>query len=366
MRNCFIIVFILFTALSRGQTRTDSTTAVADTTAKKGPVRNWDTTRYQKFDYVLIVGIYQQYRNFSNEFKQLINKDTLGLSSHVYVAESQLNSGIVFNYDKFQISFGTRSSPQSESAKKGYTKTFNIGFNFGDNRWVSESYYRRFTGFYNSSTGNFDTTFKKTGDYYLLPNLKSSLFSSRAMYFTNFEKFSYKSGFGCNYRQLKSAFTWIIGASFNVYTLKSDSSVIPMKARPLFNDYGGLKGFQSTNIGMNFGAAGTLVLFKAWFASAYFTLGPEQQWRHYDLGNSSRHLSYISWSGTGRLSFGLNLKRCYILGSYSNDYNLYSSPKIIDFRSNSITGNFTFGWRFHTGTPKFYQKFQQTKVYKVF
>jgi hypothetical protein len=359
MHKYLLLLIILLQVFIRAQNK-------FDTLNGKAPVRKWDTTKYQKFDYVFIVGVYQQYRNFSNEFKQVINRDTLGLSQHVYMAESQLNTGLVFNYDKFQISFGTRSSPQSESAGKGFTKTFNIGFNFGDNRWVLESYFRRFQGFYNKNTPAFDTTFKTTGNYYLQPNLKSSLFMTRAMFFTNHRRFSFKSGFGCNYRQLRSAATWIVGASFNVYTLTNDSSIFPQKARFLFNDYANLKGFQSTNVGVNAGAAATIVILKAWFVSGYFTVGPEQQWRRYDLGNSSRNISYVSWSGIVRFSFGLNLRRCYIIGSYSNDYDLFSSPKIMDFRSNSITGNFIFGWRFNTGTPKFYKKFQQTKIYKLF
>jgi hypothetical protein len=328
-------------------------------------VKNWDTTKYHKFDYVLIVGIYQQTRSFNNEFEQLINKDTLHLSKHSFVAESQLATGITLNYDKFSLSFGTRTSPQAESAGKGYTRTFNIGLNIGDNRYTLENYYRRFKGFYDRSTPEFDTTFKKTGQYLLRPELTSVLVMSRFMYFTNYKKYSFKSGFGCNYRQLKSAATWILGGNFNVYHFNNDSAIFPRQAQPLFNDYSQMKGFRSVNIGVTVGAAVTIVLFKAWFIGGYFTLGPEEQWRSYNLGTHYRNLSYVSVSGTGRGSLGLNLKKFYMLASYSNDYNLFNS-RGLNFKSEAISGNFTFGWRFHTGTPKFYRKFQRTKIYKLF
>src|SRR5688500_10659827 len=100
----------------------------------------WYTLKYQKFDNVFIVCIFQQHRDFNNEFEQLINEDTMFLSKQSYLAESNLISGIVLNYDKFQLSFGTRSQPPKEREGKGFTKAFNIGFNFGDNRWVSENY----------------------------------------------------------------------------------------------------------------------------------------------------------------------------------------------------------------------------------
>ncbi len=359
MYRYLVLLTILLSLNSNSQT-TENDSADMELKSLK-----WDTTKYRKFDYVLIVGIFQQHRDFNSEFIQLINKDTASLSRHSYYAESQLITGVALNYDKFSFSFGSRSQPQG-STGKGYTKTFNIGFNFGDNRWLLENYYRRFKGFYNKNTPNFDSTFKTTGQYYLQPGLTTSLFMSRLMYFTNYKNFSFKSGFGSNYRQLKSAATWILGGSFNVYDLKNDSSIFPLKARPLYNDYGNLQGFRSTNISINVGAAATIVLFKAWFVSGYFTLGPEQQWRSYKLGGNNRNLSYVSWSGTGRGSLGINLKKFYLLASFTNDYNFYNSGKIISIKSESITGNFTFGWRFHTGTPKFYTKFQQTKIYKLF
>lgn len=354
------ILLILLAFTTQSQTTSEGSVSV------QAKAKKWDTLKYQKFDYVLIVGFYQQYRNFNNTFSERVFNDTSSLADHTYSAESRLISGLVFNYDKFQISFGIRSTPRDTTEGKGYTKVFNLGFSFGDNRWVSESYYRRFSGFYNKSTENFDTTFKRTGSYYLQPGLTNSLFMSRALYFTNYRKYSYKSGFGCNFRQLKSAATWVLGASVSVYNLQNDSAIIPAKARPLFSDYAGFKGLQSVNVGINAGAAATLVLWKAWFATGYFTIGPEQQWRNYNLGNTSRSLSYVSWSGTGRFSIGLNLKRCYILGSYTNDYNLFNSTGM-GITSSAVTGNFTFGWRFNTGTPpKFYRKFQETKIYKLF
>jgi hypothetical protein len=360
MNRFFIFFFILFPFLLQSQ----------DTT-KTGRMRNWDTLKYQKFDYVLIVGVFQQHRDFSNNFEQQIYharplSDTAMNSKHTYYAESRLITGIVLNYDKFQLSFATRSKPPEASLGKGYTKTFNIGLNFGDNRWISENYYRWFEGFYDKNTPDYDTAFKRTGNYYQLPGLRSSLFMTRLLYFTNYEKYSFQSGFGCNYRQLKSAATWILGGSYNTYRLQNDSSVFPVKSRPFFNDYGGLKGFVSHNLAVNFGAAGTLVLFKAWFIGGYFTVGPEMQIRNYNFGENTRNLTYVSWSGTGRFSMGLNMKKFYLLFSTSDDYNLFNSPNIINFTSESITVNFSFGWRFHTGTPKLYRKFMDTKLYKIF
>ncbi len=357
MNKCiFILLFFTATYL---KSQSDSN---GELKIEGKPVK-WDTLKYQKFSRAVIVGLFQQFRNFNNTFEQNITQDSAGVSKHNYVAESKLIGGIDLSYDKFSVSFGIKTQPQQLSEGKGNTQTFNIGLKIGDNRWVLENYYRRFTGFYDKNTSNYDTAFKRTGNYYLQPNLKSSLLMSRFMYFTNYKNFSYKSGFGCDYRQLKSSATWILGGSFNVYTLNNDSSVFPIKNRAFYNDYGSLKGFQSVNFAGTAGAAATIVIFKGLFINGYFTIGPEQQWRSYNLGNGYRNLSYISWSGTGRFSTGLNLKKFYFLFSITNDYNLFNGKNTMSISSSSFTQNVSLGWRFHTKTPHFYQKFMKSKVY---
>ena len=359
MQKFLFFFFILAGAVFNAQTNTDTKIALE----KKA--KNWDTLKYQKYERVLIVGLFQQHRTFSIEFKQLINRDTLNLSSHTYSTEIDFSGagGVVLNYDKFQLSISKGISPPSTAGNRGHSDIFSVGLNVGDNRWVSESYYKRFKGFYNTNTPNFDSAnYNKTKQYYLQPSMITSLFMTRFMHFKKYEKYSYKAGFGCNYRQLRSAASFIYGASFSVFDLKNDSSIIPLKARYLYNDYGNMKGVRSVNLSANFGVAATLVIFKAWFVGGYFTIGPEQQWRNYNFTTSHRTTSYIGWSGTGRFSFGLNMKRFYMIWSVARDYNVYNT-KSITATTTSYGANSTFGWRFHSKTPKFYQKFMQTKIY---
>ncbi|MGE0567606.1 MAG: DUF4421 family protein [Bacteroidia bacterium] len=364
MVKYFLFTALLFTGLLQSQSDTEATII------KNREYKNYDSTRYTKFERVLIVGIFQQYRTFETNISQKFDevRDSLGLTSLNYIAESNFTGGVVLSYDKFQLAFGTRNKPQEDNEGRGYTKMFNIGLNVGDNRWISETYFRRFKGFYNDNRRVLDSTDQAKPNYfYLLPGLTSQLFSSRFMYFTNYPNFAYKAGFGCNFRQLKSSATWILGGSISHYSFYNDSSIVPLKSRPFYNDYANMRGFNSLNFAFNAGAAATLVLFKAWYASLYFTVGPEQQWRNYDFTTNHRKLSYISWSGTGRFSMGLNMKRFYMYYCFTNDYNLYDSGtpknKTVEFRVNSITNNFTLGWRFNVKTPKFYEKFMETKLY---
>ncbi len=360
MFRYFLILVTLFSFSVKGQTSIEAEAKI------ERKAKNWDTLKYQKFETVFIVGWISQYRSFTNEFDQYIKRDTLNLSKHEFTTESDAvgSQGFVFNYDKFQLWLTWSPKPPDNNNGKGHTEVFNLGLNVGDNRWVSENYFRKFRGFYDDKTPAYDSAiFNKTKQYNLNPSMVSSLFMTRFMHFTNYKKFAYKSGFGCNYRQLKSAFSLILGGSFSVFSLRNDSSIFPLKARYLYDDYGSMKGMQSMNVSANFGVAGTIVIWKAWFVNAYYTFGPELQFRDYDMQTHHTEKTFIGGSGTGRASIGLNLKRFYFIGSYTNDRNTYDIKKTLHHKtmSHNIAG--TFGFRIHSSTPKFYQKFQQSKLY---
>jgi len=322
----------------------------------------WDTTKYQKFNSNLIIGYFQSYRNFGNDFQQFKEKDSLGVSKNSYYAESRLVSGLDFTYDKFSIAIGLRTSPPSKSEGKGNTKTFTTNLNVGGNIWFLENSFRYFKGFYDKNTTAYDTAFKRTGIYLQQPNLENTLFRSKFLYFTNHKRFAFRSGYACSYRQIKPAATWVLSSSISYNYLRSDSSFFPMPSRPYYGDYGQMNGLKVIGMSVNAGGAINIVIFRAFFANVMFILGPEQQWRTYSYPGERKPLSYVSWSGDGRGSFGLNLKRFYMVGSFISDFSLYNS-KFIGLTNSSISGNFTFGWRFKSKTPERYKKFQQTRFY---
>ncbi len=326
----------------------------------------WDSTRYQKFHSNLIVGIFQSYRNFNNQFQQYIYKDTAGVSKNNYVAESKLITGIEINYDKFSFGFGLRSTPQKNSSGKGNTKTLNSNLNFGGNIWFVENTVRYFKGFYDSNTPTYDTTFKETGNYYYQPNFTNTLFRSKFLYCTNHKRYAFRSAYANNYRQLKSGATWIFSANATYNYMRNDSSFFPLAARPYYGDYGTMNGLKVFGISTNAGGAATLVLWRAIFIHMMFIVGPEHQWRQYHYTNGTeKNLSYFSLSGDLRGSIGINFKRFYFMSFSRNDFAIYNSS-FVGLTNKSLAGGFIMGWRFDSKTPAFYKKFQRSKLYAAF
>jgi hypothetical protein len=324
--------------------------------------QQWDTLKYQKFNSALIVSFFQSYRNFKNEFQQFMTVDSLQISRSNYNAEGRLVSGIEIIYDKISVAVGLRTAEPKQSTGKGFTKTFNANLNAGGNIWCFQNSLRYFSGFYDANTGRYDTTIKQTGEYYKRADMKNLLFRSKFLYFTNSHNYAHRAGFAGNYRQLKSAGTWIFSSNINYYQLSSDSSFFPAATRSFYKDYASLHRLRVLGFSVNAGAAATLVILKGLFINGMFIVGPEQQWRKYSYEGKTSSLSYISISGDLRFSIGINLRRCYFIVTNTNDFALYSSS-FVGLASSSISGGFTFGWRFHSDVPEFYQKIQKTKFY---
>lgn len=345
----YLFLFLIIAAKLTGQNKPD-----------------WDTTRCQKFNSSFIVGIFQTYRNLNNNFTQDLSPDESGISNNNYYAESRRITGIEINYDKFSFGFAISSKPQDNSEGKGATKAVGANFNIGGNKWQVENTYRSFKGFYDKNTAAYDNNFQNTGVYYYQANYLNTLGRSKFMYFTNHRRFSFKSAYSCNYRQLRSSATWILSANTHYNFIHNDSSFFAPASQPYYGGYSKMNTLSVFALSMNAGAALTIVIWRSFFAHAMFILGPEQQWRTYSyLDGTSSNLSYISLSGDLRMSFGVNFKRLYFILFSRNDFTAYNSS-FVNIQGKSLGGGYILGWRFNSKTPEFYKKFQATKLYSFF
>ncbi len=327
----------------------------------------YDSTYYTKYKDRLIISIYQSYRNYSMDVAQKLTKDTLGTSKIGYVAEANLISGFEINYDKFNISVGYKSSPPKDQLKKGDTKYKNFALNIGGNRWIIENSYRSYQGFYNKNTVNYDTTFRRTGVYDQNPTLRSEAYKTKFLFFTNSNKFSFKSGYSCSYRQLRSAFSFVLSANIYYNRLNADSSFIPYPIRTYYDNHQSINGLNVFAFSVYGGGSFNLVLWKAFFMNLTLIIGPEQQWRTYRyLSNyPTQDLFYSSISGDFRGSMGLNFKKFFVLVSGTSDFSWYNGNSM-EYLSKYGSINFSLGYRFRMKPGKLYRKFQESKVYKRF
>lgn len=329
--------------------------------------KTWDSTYYRKYRDRLIISVFQSYRNYNMNISQKLVEDTGGVSKIGYVAESNLISGIEINYDKISFAIGFKSKSPTNQQQKGDTKYTNLSLNIGGNRWIIENSYRSYRGFYDKNTAKYDTSFHRTGIYTQSPSLRSEAYKTKFLFFTNANKFSFKSGYSCSCRQLRSAFSFVLSANVYYNRLNSDSSFVPLTIRNYYDTHQSVNGLNVFAFSVYGGGSFNLVLWKALFLNLTLIIGPEQQWRtyHYLEPQSSTNLFYSSISGDFRGSLGLNFKKFFVLFSSTSDFSWYNSNSM-EYLSKYYAFNFSLGYRFKVKTPKLYQKFQQSKIYKRF
>ncbi|MGZ4038825.1 MAG: DUF4421 family protein, partial [Bacteroidia bacterium] len=235
----------------------------------------WDSTRYVKYNSRLIVSFYQSYRQYNIEMQQYMIKDTIGKSKMNYFAQANNVTGIQINYDKIGFSIGFKSTEPkgTDKVKTGSTNYFDLGVNIGGNRWILETAYRRYQGFYDKNTPAYDTSFKKTGVYYQDPNMVNTVFKAKFLYFTNNKKFAFKSGYSSNYRQIKSAATWVFTANMYYNTLNTDSSFFPKQVHSYYDTHAYLRGLDLFAFSVYAGASVNLVAWRALFINATLLVG---------------------------------------------------------------------------------------------
>jgi hypothetical protein len=325
----------------------------------------WDSTYYRKYKDRLIISVFQSYRNYGMDITQKIMRDSAGVSKIGYVAESNLISGIEINYDKINIAVGFKSSAPTNQKQKGNTKYTNLALNVGGNHWIIENSYRSYKSFYDKNTAKYDTSFQRTGIYTQASSLRSEAYKTKFLFFTNANKFSFKSGYSCSSRQLRSAFSFVLSANIYYNRLNSDSSFVPIPIRGYYDTHQSINGLNVFAFSVYGGGSFNLVLWKAFFMNLTLIIGPEQQWRtyHYLEPNSSSNLFYNSISGDLRGSVGLNFKKFFVLFSSASDFSWYNS-NATEYLSKYYSFNFSIGYRFKVKPPKFYQKIRQSKMYK--
>jgi hypothetical protein len=371
LRKTLLIFCILLSGLLFGQTKEEKPVKPKEEKAAKAPkppkpkkLPTPDSMYYAKYKSSIILAYYGSTKGYQVEMNQFMNKDSLKKSGLVYVAESNWVDGAEITYDKLSLSFGFKSTPPKNAAQKGKTDFYNFGFNIGGNKWILEASYRRYKGFYERNTVNYDTTFLKTGIYYQQPSLSSLLYKAKFLWFSNNKRFAFKSCYSSLYRQIKSSFTWVITANGYYNTLSSDSSIIPMPIQRSYDHYSSLKGLDVFGFSVYGGASFNLVLWKHLVINATLLAGPEDQFRTYYFDSlPSRQLNYIRFSGDVRGAIGLNYNKFFTFVSFIGDITPYKNSQF-ELKSTYYSINFTMGARIHTKYPKFYRKFQATKLYR--
>jgi hypothetical protein len=320
-----------------------------------------DSLYYVKYNDRLVVAFYQSFiRQYDIAMSQHMTRDNQGVSDMRYYADANQVSGLEFDYDKFSLAFNYKSTPSSDYSK-GKTTYRNLNFTFGATRWILETSYRKYQGFY-------DTEHRSPVDndmYFIQPGMINQAFRAKFFYFTNHRKFAYKAAYTCTYRQLKTAASFVLAANLYSNNLYSGTSFFHPDVMSFYGTYAALKGQRVIGLSNSAGVALNLVMFKRIFLNMTLIGGLESQWRRYSYRDRiDEKGNYIGLSGDFRFSFGYNGRNFFLFFNSMSDIASYGNRQL-DIVNKFYSYAFNMGYRFKVKTPKFYQEFQATRIYKM-
>ena len=323
----------------------------------------WDTTRYRKYSDRFIVTGFVSTRRFSCEIDQTNTQADSGKAALKYNAEANTITGLQFNYDKIALSFGWKSA-SPDVRTKGNTLYRDFSISIGENKWILDGSFRTYKGFYDENSANYMNDFKKDDPFVQIPGMEIRQMRARFRYFTNHRKFAYSAGYGYTCRQLKSAFTWILGGSVLNNRISTDSSFFHPLVRTWYGSDTNLKYIEATGISFGGGLSINIVIFKRLFMNMTFNAYLEPQWRESRYaGNLSVSKMYVSTSADGRFSMGYNGRNFFYFVNGMVDFNQMNTDKLL-ISSRFISGAVNIGYRFKTKCPVFYSRFKETWIYK--
>lgn len=325
-----------------------------------------DSTYYKKYNESLIISLYQSFaRKFDITIEEKFFPDT-GKSALHYVSDANNVTGIAVDYDKFGVAVGFRSVPPKNAQRTGSNHYFNLALSVGGVKWRLETSYRRYSGFYDANTANYDSTFQDgTSPYFQDQSMVNENLRFKFLYFFNHKRFAYKSAYGSNYRQTKSSASWMLLGNLYFNRFSSDSSLFPPAVRNYYDGLADLDRMRVFGFSAGGGFSWNLIIFKRICYNLTMGVGADAQWRkyHHDDGAESE-MMYISGSGDLRSSIGYNADKFFFFLTSLNDITNFDSASL-KIKSTFVSGAFQIGYRFPVKTPGFYKKIQETGVYKM-
>lgn len=335
MKKCFSFISICFFSMSLYCTNTtkkgipDSAKSTIDTTYVED-FKEWLALR--------MVGVVR-----SNKFS-ITNK--ISNQNLQYSINSNLNMGLGASYKGIAIELLYKPPGLDNDSKLyGKSKQFSIATRANTRKFILDVYYMQNKGFYTSKKYNFTGNTTIASDHVRRSDIENYSGGFNFLYVFNNKKFSCSAPYSLTQRQRKSAGSFLLGTYGLIYSISSDSVIIPDTMVTNFKPEIQFKNASSITWGIAAGYTYTVVFGKNWFANLTTVPGISIQELYTENGLTGKAYNNIALglSMQTKFAFGYNKKRYFIgISAAWNNYLLSGSA--------SSKMNYRFGYfRFYYG-----------------
>jgi hypothetical protein len=273
--------------------------------------RNHDTnyiTNYSNEVAIRIVAV--------NKYNYFRLHDRINNSSIRYRPVRDISLGMGVSYRWFALDL-TFSLALGENSDFENTRSFDFQGRFYSSKQFISATIQYYQGYQMGSSGGLSNAVNENSKR--REDLRTINFGLQYLFAFNYTRFSLKAPFVFNEVQKKSAGSPIVGASFGIFTMDADSSVVPPEIQDNFSPALYLQDLSILRVGIGFGYMYTFVLKKHFF----ITLGliPGINVNSGDYYNTNREFITLNLHGkfSSMNSIGYNGRRVHAGVNYSID-----------------------------------------------
>ncbi|ANI89844.1 hypothetical protein A9P82_11430 [Arachidicoccus ginsenosidimutans] len=283
---------------------------------------NTDSTFIDDYDRMITARIYYSRTNTGIEFR------TPHTNSFNYKPNNSKGIGVGVSYRYVTLDFAYGVLGRDED--KGKTHTISLMSSLYKHQWVYDFGIQHYKGMYLSP----QSAFSVNNNYYLRPDIATTMIGGDFWRILNSDKFSYRAVMTQNDWQLKPAGSLLLGGEIYYGAIHGDSALTPVAIADNFPQNAVYKN-HSLRIGPGIGYAYTFVFDKHFFVSGGitenldFTIGKEY------TNTASKNTASFSPNLNYRISAGYNSSLWnidasifdnsqYLKSYYSSNYKLFS------------------------------------------
>lgn len=231
-----------------------------------------------------------------------------------YKPNESLNLGFGFGYRWFglDLAFNFRGV-NNDDDQFGNTKRFDFQTNIYTRKFAGDLTIQLYEGYYLSNPEEYISNFDPNGPYPIRPDINTSRYGASLLYVFNHGKFSFRSAFNYNERQIKSTGSFLAGPFFSYFRMDADSTLIIPEAESEFDLSQDFRGSEYIRYGLAGGYGYNLVLGHRVFISLSIVIGLGPEIKKTPAINNSPANTESEFTGrvATRMAMGYNAPKFY-------------------------------------------------------
>jgi hypothetical protein len=279
--------------------------------------KNKSSLRSEKhiLDYsdLLRIGIFTSTPTMEIKMNPTLNN--LVKSSSDFKGNFSSTFGFSIGYRGVGISYGFKLPADPASVSSMGKTAFNVlSVKIRKRPFLITLDHRKYKGFYDAYTSNFNKTLPKETPYYIRPDMAVQSYSANLVCNFNWKKYSFSSHITHIDRQIKTKIGFLLKADISYIQLSSDSAFLSFNQRTAFPYFYNIHKIDAYVFKSGPGIGMNLVVFKRiYFALNLFLMSNNLLYRYIDDSDNKSIWRYNSNAFfEGGVGLGYNAKRFYI------------------------------------------------------